>query len=279
MEIAPYCFCENNRIKYTDIQDEIIGSTAGLQEICGNALEEIVLPDSIKNIGNYAFYNCKKLRKIEFGADTTEIGSDAFMNTISLHQLTFRCAPSKKSGIKQILAHFSSDIEVIFLEKNEIKARLLYPEYYESYDEIAPAHLFGRNIEGEGFRARQCIQDGIVDFAGYDGIFTQACVDESEKTLNRMALYRLQYPYALKEKDKKMYREYLEEHILLHPLIEERALESLRFLCHEKILTGEKLTRTIALASEAGWAEGAAELLQFKAKQTDKNNRYSFDEF
>ncbi len=302
VEIAPYCFCQTNKLEYEDIQEELIGDGIGLQEICGNALEEIYLPDTIEKIGSYAFYNCKKLRKIELGANTEEIGSDAFMNTIALHQLTFRCSPAEKSGIKQILARFSSDIEVTFQGQKGKEAVLLYPEYYESYDEIAPAHLFGRNIEGEGFRARQYIQDGIVDFRGYDGIFAQACVDEPEKKLVRMALNRLQYPYALSENHRQMYKEYLKEHILpqytyeitseaapslskyakksfIHQLIEERQLDTLHFLCQEKILEGAKFTTVIQLAAEAEWAEGTAELLQFKSKQADKKSRYSFDEF
>ena len=84
-------------------------------------------------------------------------------------------------------------------------ARLLFPEYYESYDEIAPAHVFGRNIEGEGFRARQCVRAGEIDFALYDSIFQKACAEERETTLNRLALNRLCYPVGLTgEKDRCM---------------------------------------------------------------------------
>ncbi|MBO5371270.1 MAG: leucine-rich repeat domain-containing protein [Lachnospiraceae bacterium] len=281
VEVAPYCFCETRKLKYEESLEEIIGEERFLQELCGNSIEEIYLPDSIEKIGNYAFYNCKKLKKIELGAKTKEIGSDAFMNTISLHQLTFRCSPNEKSGIKQILARFSSDIEVTFEGESGIEAVLLYPEYYESYDEIAPAHLFGRNIEGEGFRARQCIQDGRIDFVGYDRIFEQACVEESENTLAKMALNRLQYPYALKENARQMYSAYLKEHILalMKPLVEKRQLETLQFLCRENILEGARLTEAIELTACVEWAEGTAELLQFKAKQNQVSNRYDFDEF
>ena len=78
-------------------------------------------------------------------------------------------------------------------------AFLLYPEYYERYDTIAPAHIFGLNIEGEGFRARQCFRGDMIDFAAYDAIFGKACAEESVTTLGRMSLDRLMTPVSLSE--------------------------------------------------------------------------------
>ena len=131
-----------------------------LTELCGSRIEEVSLPDTVQSIGNCAFYNCKKLNRIRAGANLRDIGSDAFMNTLSFHRLTLSCRPEEASGIKQILSHISWDIKVRFQVGDEVFAALLYPEYLETYDEIAPAHLFGRSITGEGFRARQCVRDG-----------------------------------------------------------------------------------------------------------------------
>ena len=41
-------------------------------------LKEVKLPSTIKTIGANAFYNCKKLVKINFPASLKEIGKDAF---------------------------------------------------------------------------------------------------------------------------------------------------------------------------------------------------------
>ena len=65
----------------------------------------------------------------------------------------------------------------------------MYPEYTESYDEIAPAHIFGRNITGEGFRARQQFQDGIVQFAGYDAIYPKVIAENRRLRSRRWHIY------------------------------------------------------------------------------------------
>ena len=75
---------------------------------------------------------------------------------------------------------------------------------------IAPAdYVFGRNIEGEGFRARQCVRAGEIDFALYDSIFQKACAEERETTLNRLALNRLCYPVELTGEKRQMYESYI----------------------------------------------------------------------
>ncbi len=68
---------------------------------------------------------------------------------------------------------------------------------------IAPAHIFGRNITGEGFRARQQFQDGIVQFAGYDAIYPKVIAEESPLTIAKMAYLRLQTPIGVQEDARK----------------------------------------------------------------------------
>lgn len=282
-EAAPYCFAESSHYPAGEILEEVIGKGDFLQELCGNALEEVYLPESVTRIGKCAFYNCRNLKTLSIGADTTDIGSDAFMNTRLLHQIFLRASITKPSGIKQILSQISADIEVIFEKEDKIEAKLLYPEYYESYDEIAPAHLFGRSITGEGFRARECIKDGVVDFGGYDAVFLQACVEENETTLSKMALNRLQYPCLLGAENRKNYEGYLAEHIrtIGNRLIKEKKLKILQFLCQENLLAGQNLAEMIRVAAECDWPEGAASLLQQKAEkeQSIKQSRYEFDDF
>lgn len=283
-ELASYCFAQTQHfpdgetIEETQSDSKMVQTS--LQELCGASIEEVYLPDTICKIGRYAFYNCKNLKIIHIGAAIEDIGSDAFMNTTSFHKIILRCSPDGKSGIRSILSQISADMEVQFQTGQGVEALLLYPEYYESYDEIAPAHLFGRSITGEGFRARQCIKDDRVDFAGYDAIFPQACVEESEKTLSNIALNRLRYPYALQENAKEAYRNYTKEHIryIGNCLIKHKKLELLHFLCQEGLLGGTNLAECVQMAAETDWPEGAASLLQYQAVagQERKKNRYDF---
>ena len=284
VEIAPYCFATGGRPVGPDIKVTETGRQEGgvcLQELHTGAIEEVWLADSITKIGRYAFYNCKNMHTLSIGAGLSDIGSDAFMNTLSFHKLTVRCGAGEKSGVRQILSQIPSDMEVVFRSGTQIEASLLYPEYYESYDEVAPAHLFGRSISGEGFLARQCIRDGRVDFAGYDAVFLQACVEEREETLSRMALGRLMYPYALESKSREIYLQYVKGHVrgISERFVRQRDLYGLRFLYKEKILYGTALAACVEAAAQAGWAEGAAGLLGWMAEgRAAPTKRYDFGE-
>lgn len=284
VEIAPYCFAEKMPLlSETDTKETIIGDESDapfLRELCKTAVEEVSLPDSVKKIGSYSFYNCKNLHTLRIGAALRQIGSDAFMNTLSFHLLILRCGAAESSGIRQIVSQISSELNVQFIRNGQTEAALLYPEYYETYDEIAPAHLFGRQIRGEGFRARQCIKDGRVDFAGYDDIFLQTCVEEPEKTLEQMAVNRLKYPYALQKNYKEMYQAYIKEHIrgIAARLIEQKSLELLQFLYAERLICQTVLLECPQMAAESGWPEGSAYFLQCLAENTrTKESRYNFD--
>ena len=206
------------------------------------------------------------------------------MNCQSLSRLLLHAAPRQKTGLRLLLAQLSSDLEVTLSGENGVWAKLLFPEYYESYDEIAPAHIFGRNIVGEGFRARQSFREDVLDFAQYDKIFPQACVDESEATLGRLALDRVRYAAELSEAPRGLYEEYLKAHsgYLIRRITDDRDLELAEDCCSRKFLTREDVAACAMRAGEADWAEGAAALLhlmqQYFAEKTP-DERYSFDDF
>lgn len=302
-EIGAYCFAENCRLPETfkrtrvklrhhcaeerNLEGNLWAERTydgQLRELSGRYIEKLTLPDSVERIGNLAFYNCTALNQLVFGGSLTEIGSDAFMNCKKLHRMKVRCGSREKSGIRQILAQISADMEVTFLGQQGTEAVLLYPEYYESYDEIAPAHLFGRNIEGEGFRARQCFKDGVVDFVQYDTIFPKACAEESESTLCRLAMNRLRYPVDLQAEPRRLYEEYIRAHTgaICAASVAERDMQPILFLCEQKLCDRADLEGSIRLASEADWAEGAASFLRlaeryFAGKAAAA--RYEFEDF
>jgi hypothetical protein len=160
---------------------------------------------------------------------------------------------------------------------------LIYPEYTETYDEIGPAHIFELNIEGEGFRARQCFHEGIVDLAQYDSVFSQASVMESEKTLCRMAWMRLYYPEGLKEEYKYIYEEYIKNHAKKSGelLVKERNLPLLEYAGEHAYFNEQQIKECIQTAVRENWTEGVCRLLQcqkqwFTNKEKDE---YSFEDF
>lgn len=282
-KLAP-AIAENMTAVVQQEEENNQGRTESLREIGGSYLERIVLPDSLRRIGRYAFYNCKQLTLMTIGKELTEAGSDAFMNCHRLQNIHLRARPEEKTGVRLLLAQITSDIEVAFDAGGECKAELLFPEYYENYDEIAPAHIFGRNITGEGFRARQCFADGIVDFKQYDTIFPKACAEESEETLCTLAWNRLRYPVDLGEQQRSMYETYCRGHaeVLQKRFVKKKSLEELQLLGTMGFFDREELEGCIRLSAAEGWIKGTAELQQMKQQlfpvQSVKS-RYTFEEF
>ena len=149
---------------------------------------------------------------------------------------------------------------------------------------MTPAHLFGRNIEGEGFRARQFFKDGVFEYGRYDGIFQKACAEEREITLCEMAMNRLRYPVELSEEAKEQYAEYVRAHVKLicEKAVHNRDRNILEFLCENKLMTQTDVDYCVGMAAEREWVEGGAYMLQLKARYYTGNNgsnRYEFDDF
>lgn len=278
--IAPYCFSDRNKVPKEDIRGaELISSREGkeeiLTELAGEFVEKIVLPDSVRRIENAAFFNCRNLRCLEIGSGELTIGSDVFNNCSRLKRVRVRGSATEPSGIKHILNRIPWNLEVQFED-----AVLLYPEYYESYDTIAPAHIFGLSIEGEGFRARQCFRGDVIDFAGYDEIFGKACAEESVDTLAEMALNRLMTPVELRETGKRVYEDYIRENAgeIMGRLVGKKELDRLGFVCKNKYADREALDIALQRAVSEDWSEGAVNLLEWKQKyfSVEKKSRYRF---
>lgn len=285
-EIGAYCFSDSERLPDVSIRETEMGREAEnsmqFSLIAGSDLESLVLPDSVVEVKDFALYNCRKLQKLQIGQKTRKIGSDVFMNCSSLGTIEVRCGVEEASGAAMILQQISSEIVIHFMGSSQgSEAKLLYPEYSESYDEIAPAHIFGRNIIGEGFRARQLLENGVVQLERYDEILDKVAVEESGLTIGRLALFRLLYPVALRQ-DRQI--EY-EKQIRLHALetaqyyIDLRDLGVLQKMCECSYLQGNDLDEAIQYSVSRDWSEGSASFLDWKQRygMIDRRKRYSFD--
>lgn len=294
VELGAYCFAVGSHVTaYETASEDSTGKEADreleklllqerVRELSGKYIQKVELPETVQLLGNFCFYQCTALRELVIGRYLTEIGSDAFMNCLKLKKITVNGSVTGPSGLKQILGQRSLETEVDFINQGRKEAVLVYPEYSETYEEIGPAHIFTLNIEGEGFRARQCFQNGIVDLAGYDAVFLQASAKENVQTLCHMAWMRLYYPKGLREESRKVYEEYLreQEEMAGALLVQEKNLELL-FFAGEHAYFSEKIVDICTrLAAQADWTEGAGMLLQNKKRWFGgKKEEYSFDEF
>lgn len=280
-KIAPYCFAKNLHLP-DDMQkeyDKIDIDESIYHEFSGEFVNSIKLPESVTDIGNNAFYNCRDLMDVTIGKYIKEVGSDVFMNCRSLKRIYIESDISDMTGLKQMLSRISSEIEVIYRKEEKIIAKVLYPEYSEVYDEIAPAHIFGRNIIGEGFRARQCFVGGKADMNQYDAIFPKASAEESVTVAGKIALYRLMYPFMLAGLSKDMYMEYLKsnKNEIADICIKDKNIDGLKFMLDNFGSDRDMVENAIINADEEDFLEAAALILKYRQTKADiRKSRYAF---
>ena len=271
------------------VSEETIEQDAKLHELSEKYIKEVQLPADIVKIGSCAFYNCTKMERISVYPKLVEVGSDAFMNCLNLRSLRMCAGVEESTGLKQLLAQIKWQVEVSFEQEDGVReAVLLYPEYYESYDEIGPAHIFELNLTGEGFRARQCFKEGVILLNAYDEIFPQACVEESAEVLIPMAWNRLYAACGLSPEARAAYETYVREQSgkVLTILLKKRELKPLHFFFEKRYGRKEQIEDAVAIASHEEWMEGVASLIAWKRelfaepeKTADVKSRYSFQEF
>lgn len=262
-EIGNYCFSK----KEVDLSNSILSHEirSSYHECSGSDVESVKLSKTLTKIGDYAFYNCRMLKEVFLPSSLMSIGSDAFMNCLRLNLIHYDCSIFSATILKQILTQITWDIEVDF-----INGSIFYPEYNGSYDEVGPAHIFALNIEGEGFRMRQCFKDGKIDFDGYDACFEKLCAEESESCIFHVAILRFmmgseRYIPYLRAHDLTSYLHvYKDICVMVEKLIEEKCMDE----------------RTLdALISMEEDLETRTLLMELKNKMVTSSSTYSFEDF
>lgn len=262
-EIGNYCFSK----KEVDLSNSILSHEirSSYHECSGSDVESVRLSKTLTKIGDYAFYNCRMLKEVFLPSSLMSIGSDAFMNCLRLNHIHYGCSIFSVTILKQILTQITWDIEVDFIDGS-----IFYPEYNGSYDEVGPAHIFALNIEGEGFRMRQCFKDGKIDFDGYDACFEKLCAEESESCIFHVAILRFMM-------GSERYIPYLKAHDLTS------YLHTYKDICVmvEKLLEKECLNQSDldVLISMEKDLETRTLLMELKNKMVTSSSTYSFEDF
>ena len=167
--------------------------------------------------------------------------------------------------LKQILTQITWDVEVHFLDSS-----IFYPEYNGGYDEVGPAHIFALNIEGEGFRMRQCFKEGKIDFDGYDACFEKLCAEESESCIFHVAILRFMM-------GSEQYVPYLRAHDLTSYLhVYKDICAMVEKLLKKECLGQSDLDRLIFMEKDL---ETRTLLMELKNKMFTSSSIYSFEDF
>lgn len=190
--------------------------------LCGSAVAEVVLPDTLKKIGRYAFYNCDGLRVLRLVSTVSDIGAGAFNGCRKITDLYVDVVSGGKSCLKEVLAELNETLTVHYRQMERAEggalhktgeARLLFPAFYEEAVENTPARILETHVHGCGHRYRYCFQGTEFEFREYDALFIHARTQEPPSRAAELAIGRLRYPLQLTKEAAERYGAYLMEQI------------------------------------------------------------------
>lgn len=260
VKAAPYAFSARKDQEEINIQiyhTDQIGQ--GMEEeklLAGEAVEEVIFPNTMQEIGRYIFYGCRNLRKLKFSDSLTQIGSGAFTVCGSLKELVVHLQQGHKSCVKEILGELWQRMDVRFLYEIDgeavQRADLVFPGHYEEAVENTPARILYTQHHGSGNNYRQCFLAKELDYRKYDELFSIAAVMEKQNVLLDLCFGRLLFPVELAKQAETEYKEYIRLHLeeAASYLIENEQTERLQFLSERKLWTFEGLGAAIQCASD-----------------------------
>ena len=290
---APYAFSshmdEKEELKNASLWEVSDGLEFGREGhvLAGNDVEEIVFPDTLKEIGRYIFYGCGNLRKLEFSDSLMQIGCGAFTGCHALEKLTVHMRQGKKSGVKEMLGEMWQRIDVNFLyeyeedgiEKSDImhrrenksEARLVFPEHYDEAVENTPARILYTEYHGSGSNYRQCFYDRELNYQEYDRLFEMAVAMDKLEVLVDMSFGRLEFPYGLTGNARENYREYIRKNLedIAEYLVKQEDMHRLEMISSQKLWTLEGIDSALDCASKRKETEVSAFLMNERANLVD----------
>lgn len=182
----------------------------GLSAVCGGGVTGLELPAGVRAVGAYAFYGCENLERLECASTLLDWGAGVFTGCTGLGRLGVRMIPGEKSCLREILSELHQALRVdLKAPDGALKARLIFPEFYEESVENTPARIIMREMHGCGHMYRYCFDGANFDFKEYDRLFAHALVQEPEEAAARMALYRLCWPEGLSGEAEALYRAFI----------------------------------------------------------------------
>lgn len=228
----------------------------GLQ---GMQVETVRLPEGLRKIGAYAFYNCNALSELHFHSSLKDLGAGLFTGCHHLRRLNVTLDETETSCLKEILIEVPEKMAVTV--EGQLRAKLLFPEFFEESVENTPARILMTHMHGSGMNFRNSFYMKKLDFRAYDACYYMAKAEEDFDTVLEMTLNRLQYPVGLSEDRREDYENWLNGHLVqaFEKAVEHRDLDMLMWLTEHGKPDDGLLSQT-AIAASDGFPEGVAYL-------------------
>lgn len=239
----------------------------GEPELCGSQVKELVLPRYAKRIGAYAFYNCSGLRKLSCQSTVDDWGAGVFTGCTGIASLDICVREEGKSCFREILSELRQTLDVDYRrEDGTLLAKLVFPEYFEESVENTPARIIMREMHGCGHMYRYCFDGTRFDVGEYDRLFPHVTVQEKPELVTRLALYRLYWPWGLKEEAAKAYQDYIAAHAgdAAEGILKRGERDILGLMARSGFMGRDGLGQMLDAASWGGNAADAALLMDIK---------------
>jgi hypothetical protein len=243
-------------------------------------LTVLTLPQTLEQVGDYAFYNCTTLRSLTLWDSVKNWGGSALMNCGGLHRLSIRLREWQNHALYYFADELPWELDVTLTYPDGGQARLIFPEYLEHYEENAPAHHFDYILDGAGYPYHHCFQNRRFSLPAFDALWEDFLrTEHSDVCAMLLAWHRLQTPRELGGNAAAQYRAYLREHCgaVLNWLLSERNLHGLHWFLQWAELSRELLDNACALAREQGMAAEQALLLETLHRRYPAGAAKTFD--
>lgn len=270
-------------------------NASGFPCICGDCLEELYLPRTIRRLGRYIFYNCLRLRKLSFYSNIAFIGAGAFTGCGGLCCLKVRQLAGG-SCLREVLQDLKQKVMVECYrlaqspgdghepakqttqkqgpkgkaaEEWELSCRLVYPEFFEEAVENTPARIISTQTHGMGIQYRNAFRGTQVIFEEYDRLFATGKYNIDLNVLIEIAISRLSYPLLLSEEARGEYACWLSGHLpeAASYLLRQEMMDDFCWLSQKFISAKDQMDVLLEEAKRQGDAEAVSMLMDAKHRR------------
>lgn len=233
-ELSDYAFARET--------EEEAEHTSGLPCVCGLALEELSLPETIRRLGRYVFYNCTRLRKLSFYSNIAFMGAGGFVGCENLTHLLLQ-QKEGKSCLREILQDLKQSVAVDCYREGVFECRLVYPEFFEEAVENTPARIINTQTHGMGIQYRNTFRDTRIVFSEYDKLFETGKYNIDLTSIIEMAAARLMYPFQLEKSAEGQYGQWFRHHWVeaAEYFLEQEKTKELRWMAESFAETREEV--------------------------------------
>lgn len=233
-------------------------------------IRSITLPATLERVGDYAFYNCSGLEEIILTDRTRIWGGSCLMNCRSLRRIDLTVSDETSPTLCYFADELMGELDVTLRYEDGQMARLIFPEYIESYEDNKPAHFFDFHIYGPGFPYHHAFTQKRLDMGIFDGCWEEMMRRGYEPDCAmRLAFYRLRYPKGLSRKAAENYRDHLTKGspLVLSWLIQERDCRGLSWYLDTFQPEKEALSAAVEQSRQIKLSEATALLMEHQHRR------------